>query len=129
MAYQTVDEIVREAQKRTREVFAKPNKYGYQLNVNNAELNKLYEAHIKANRIHRPMGDGQRIGWEKMIWGVLKRRYRSCYRLRLPDYSEGMIRPLREIIVGWQREQLEDIVNFRLNVPDIIRELYGGKNL
>ena len=38
-----------------------------------------------------------------------------------------MTRPLREIIVGWQREQLEDIVNFRLNTQEMITKLYGGK--
>lgn len=127
MAYQTTDEIVRDAERRTREVFTKPNKYGYQLNVSNSELNKLYEAHIKANRIHRPMGDKQRIEWEKAVWNELKKCYRSCYRLQLPNYPEAMSRPLREIIVGWQREQLEDIVNFRLNTQEIITKLYGGK--
>lgn len=127
MAYQTIGEIVRDAERRTREVFTKPNKYRYQLNVSNSELNKLYEAHIKANKIHRPMGDKQRIEWEKAVWNELKKCYRSCYRLQLPNYPEAMSRPLREIIVGWQREQLEDIVNFRLNTQEIITKLYGGK--
>lgn len=127
MAYQTTDEIVRDAERRTREVFTKPNKYGYQLNVSNSELNKLYEAHIKANKIHRPMGDKQRIECEKAVWNELKKCYRSCYRLQLPNYPETTSRPLREIIVGWQREQLEDIVNFRLNTQEMITKLYGDK--
>ena len=105
MAYQTIGEIISDAERRTREVFMKPNKYGYQLNVSNSELNKLYEAHIKANRIHRPMGDDQRIEWEKAVWNELKKRYRSCYRLRLPDYSEAANRPLREIIATPRRER------------------------
>lgn len=126
MAYQTTDEIVRDAERRIREVFTRQSKYGYQLNANNSELNKLYEAHKRANKIDR-MSDQQRVSWEKAVWNELKKCYRSCYRLQLPDYPEAMSRPLREIIVGWQREQLEDIVNFRLNTQEIITKLYGGK--
>lgn len=126
MAYQTTDEIVRDAERRIREVFTRQSKYGYQLNANNSELNKLYEAHKRANKIDR-MSDQQRVSWEKAVWNELKKCYRSCYRLQLPNYPEAMSRPLREIIVGWQREQLEDIVNFRLNTQEIITKLYGGK--
>lgn len=126
MAYQTTDEIVRDAERRIREVFTRQSKYGYQLNANNSELNKLYEAHKRANKIDR-MSDQQRVSWEKAVWNELKKCYRSCYRLQLPNYPETMSRPLREIIVGWQREQLEDIVNFRLNTQEIITKLYGGK--
>lgn len=126
MAYQTTDEIVRDAERRIREVFTRQSKYGYQLNANNSELNKLYEAHKRANKIDR-MSDQQRVSWEKAVWNELKKCYRSCYRLQLPNYPEAMSRPLREIIVGWQREQLEDIVNFRLNTKEMITKLYGGK--
>lgn len=126
MAYQTTDEIVRDAERRIREVFTRQSKYGYQLNANNSELNKLYEAHKRVNKIDR-MSDQQRVSWEKAVWNELKKCYRSCYRLQLPDYPETMSRPLREIIVGWQREQLEDIVNFRLNTQETITKLYGGK--
>lgn len=126
MAYQTTDEIVRDAERRIREVFTRQSKYGYQLNANNSELNKLYEAHKRVNKIDR-MSDQQRVSWEKAVWNELKKCYRSCYRLQLPNYPETMSRPLREIIVGWQREQLEDIVNFRLNTQEIITKLYGGK--
>lgn len=126
MAYQTTDEIVRDAERRIREVFTRQSKYGYQLNANNSELNKLYEAHKRANKIDR-MSDQQRVSWEKAVWNELKKCYRSCYRLQLPDYPKAMSRPLREIIVGWQREQLEDIVNFRLNTQEMITKLYGGK--
>ena len=126
MAYQTTDEIVRDAERRIREVFTRQSKYGYQLNANNSELNKLYEAHKRANKIDR-MSDQQRVSWEKAVWNELKKCYRSCYRLQLPNYPEAMSRPLREIIVGWQREQLEDIVNFRLNTQETITKLYGGK--
>lgn len=126
MAYQTTDEIVRDAERRIREVFTRQSKYSYQLNANNSELNKLYEAHKRANKIDR-MSDQQRVSWEKGVWNELKKCYRSCYRLQLPNYPEAMTRPLREIIVGWQREQLEDIVNFRLNTQEMITKLYGGK--
>lgn len=126
MAYQTTDEIIRDAERRIREVFTRQSKYGYQLNANNSELNKLYEAHKRANKIDR-MSDQQRVSWEKAVWNELKKCYRSCYRLQLPNYPEAMSRPLREIIVGWQREQLEDIVNFRLNTKEMITKLYGGK--
>ena len=126
MAYQTTDEIVRDAERRIREVFTRQSKYGYQLNANNSELNKLYEAHKRVNKIDR-MSDQQRVSWEKAVWNELKKCYRSCYRLQLPNYPETMSRPLREIIVGWQREQLEDIVNFRLNTKEMITKLYGGK--
>lgn len=126
MAYQTTDEIIRDAERRIREVFTRQSKYGYQLNANNSELNKLYEAHKRANKIDR-MSDQQRVSWEKAVWNELKKCYRSCYRLQLPDYPKATSRPLRETIVGWQREQLEDIVNFRLNTQEIITKLYGGK--
>jgi len=126
MAYQTTEEIVRDAERRSREVFTRQSKYSYQLNVNNSELNKLYEAYKRINKIDR-MSDQQRISWEKTVWNELKKHYRFYHRLQLPDYSEAAGRPLREIVVGWQREQLEDIVNFRLNIQKMIAEIYGGK--
>ncbi len=118
MAYQNAGE---EAKSRALAVFAKPNKYGYQLNVGNSALQRLYDAYIGLNGIKRPMSDTQRMEWERSLWAYLSKIYRACHKVRLPDYS----RKLNEDVVGWQLTQLEDMINYRL-VPDkAIQQLYG----
>ncbi|MBQ8588653.1 MAG: hypothetical protein IJ454_04590 [Clostridia bacterium] len=118
MSYQNAGE---EAKRRALAVFAKPNKYGYQLNVSNAALQQLYDAYIRLNGIKRPMSDAQRMAWERSLWEYLSKIYRACHKVRLPDYNHT----LNEDVVGWQLTQLEDMINYRL-VPDkAIHQLYG----
>nr|DAU71489.1 MAG TPA: hypothetical protein [Caudoviricetes sp.] len=125
MAYQTAEDVTKDAEYRSRKVFAGANTYGYQLNVNNAELNRFFEAYISASRIHRPVSDRQRIEWEILIWGVLCKYYRRCYNHSLPAYPAKGAMALREMVVSWQLTQLEDIVNYRLDVPGIIKKYYA----
>ena len=104
-------------------------KYRYQLNVGNTVLGALYEYYIYANKIYRPMGDAARIKWERELWKYLQKVYYSCYKTHLPDYPNPDGASLKDLVVGWQYEQLFDIINYRLNIAKAIEKLYKEKNL
>lgn len=36
---------------------------------------------------------------------------------------------LKDLVVGWQHEQLYDIINYRVSIPKAIEKLYKEKNL
>lgn len=122
--YQTTEDIIREAEQRKDEIFTKNNRYGYQLNVSNRLFGILYEEYITRNRIHRPMGDGQRMEWERQIWVYLSKLYRREERHSLPDYDSGN---LSEQVIGWQKMKLADLVNCRIVPEKAVKQLYGGK--
>lgn len=103
--------------------------FGYQLNVGNTALGALYEYYIYANKIYRPMGDTARITWERELWKYLQKVYYSCYKTHLPDYPSPDGASLKNLVVGWQHEQLYDIINYRLNIAKAIEKLYKEKNL
>ena len=103
--------------------------FGYQLNVGNTVLGALYEYYIYANKIYRPMGDAARIKWERELWKYLQKVYYSCYKTHLPDYPNPDSASLKNLVVGWQHEQLYDIINYRLNIAKAIEKLYKEKNL
>ena len=107
--------------------------FGYQLNVGNTVLGALYEYYIYANKIYRPMGDAARIKWERELWKYLQKVYYSCYKTHLPDYPNPDGASLKNLVVGWQYEQLFDIINYRINIAKAIDKLYkktpaGGRN-
>lgn len=98
--------------------------FGYQLNVGNTALGALYEYYIYANKIYRPMGDAARIKWERELWKYLQKVYYSCYKTHLPDYPNPDGASLKDLVVGWQYEQLFDIINYRINIAKAIDKLY-----
>jgi len=98
--------------------------FGYQLNVGNTVLGALYEYYIYANKIYRPMGDTARIKWERELWKYLQKVYYSCYKTHLPDYPNPDGASLKDLVVGWQYEQLFDIINYRINIAKAIDKLY-----
>ena len=107
--------------------------FGYQLNVGNTVLGALYEYYIYANKIYRPMGDAARIKWERELWKYLQKVYYSCYKTHLPDYPNPDGASLKDLVVGWQYEQLFDIINYRINIAKAIDKLCkktpaGGRN-
>ena len=97
--------------------------FGYQLNVGNTALGALYEYYIYANKIYRPMGDAARIKWERELWKYLQKVYYSCYKTHLPDYPNPDGTSLKDLVVGWQYEQLYDIINYRISIPKAIEKL------
>ena len=102
--------------------------FGYQLNVGNTVLGALYEYYIYANKIYRPMGDAARIKWEREL-KYLQKVYYSCYKTHLPNYPNPDGASLKDLVVGWQHEQLYDIINYRINIAKAIEKLYKEKNL
>ena len=108
------------------QIFAgnKAAKYGYQLNVGNTVLGALYEYYIYANKIHRPMGDIARKKWERELWEYLSKVYYSCCKTHLPDYPKSDGALLKDLVVGWQYEQIYDIINYRINIAKAIDKLY-----
>lgn len=117
---QSPEEIAQNAERRKKELFTN-GWYGYQLNVNNDELNKLYNAYRHAiGCCIYPLSDAQRISWEKQLWKYFQKIYYSCYKCRLPDYDN---QPLRDNVIGWQLTQLKDIINCRLNIDKAIKQL------
>ena len=100
--------------------FADPNKYGYQLNVNNNKINKFYWTYMSRNKIYPPMSDKRRIEWERELWEYFRKIYRSLYKINLPEYCDTLYTD----VVGWELTRLEDIIN-RLNVDKAINQLYG----
>lgn len=117
--YLTPEEIAESAEMRSKEVFAN-GKYGYQLNVNNSVLNKLYIAYLHTLPCKPPISDSQRISWERQLWKYFQKIYYTCYKCRLPDYDK---QPLCENVIGWERTRLADIINCQLNVDKAVKQL------
>lgn len=125
MSRESIEEIIERAEQRKLRLFCKPNKWGYQLNVNNTVINQFYETYAKLKGIKRPLGDAQRIEWEQELWKYLCKVYRACYKISLPKYSTN----LYEDVVGWQLTRIEDIVNCRIVADEAIKQLYGARNI
>lgn len=80
-----------------------------------------------------PWDDAARIKWERELWKYLQKVYYSCYKTHLPDYPNPDGASLKDLVVGWQYEQLFDIINYRINIAKAIDKLYkktpaGGRN-
>lgn len=104
--------------------FANPNKYGYQLNVNNDKINRFYRTYISRNKIYPPMSDKRRIEWERELWEYFRKIYRSLYKISLPEYCGTLYTD----VVDWELTRLEDIIN-RLNIDKAINQLYGKEEI
>jgi hypothetical protein len=53
--------------------FARPNKYGYQININHPKIRPLYERY-KARLGERILSDKQRFEFESIIIGLMERK-------------------------------------------------------
>ena len=54
-------------------IYAKPNKYGYQLNVNHPTIKPLYERY-KEKIGERILSDRQRLEFEQIIISIIKKK-------------------------------------------------------
>lgn len=118
-----IEEIVKENRRQSLDVFTGLHNYGYQLNVRNEQLGKLYEYYISKNKIYRPMGDRQRIEWEQELWEYFQKIYHAKYKTSLADYDK---QPLSEYVVGFEYQRLADMINYCLKVDKAVKQLYGG---
>lgn len=54
-------------------IFAKPNKYGYKININHPKINKMYERY-KHRLGERILSDAQRFAFELLIFQMIERK-------------------------------------------------------
>lgn len=99
MAYQTDEEIIAERKERHRRVYAPKNPYGYEISVSNPVLGAWYKRYIaKLDHV-----DGTeprvRLEWEQKVKALIRREYKKFYR-----------ESLREPVVGWTRERVEEMI-------------------
>lgn len=112
-----------EAQRRTRSVFTLKHMYkNYELNVQNPVIGCCYEAYIKKHGIKRPMSDKQRKAWEQELWRYICRVYYSIYKTQLPRYQDD----LRDKVIGWELQKLDDLVNNQIVPEKAVQQLYAG---
>lgn len=95
----TADERRREREADARRVLITDNPYGYKLNIANKTLNKWYESYKLKNGIHGAPSEVQRIDWEKKAIRFIKKRFKEVYH-----------DTLCEPIIGWRKQQLEELV-------------------
>lgn len=109
------------------ELFTDPfGKYNYyQLNADNAVIGALLSEYAKIINMYAPMGDTQRICFEKFAWrffaGLYKKNTSQMQfdipRLAVPEKSGGAYLPLEpqehisKRLFGWRRERLEIFID------------------
>ncbi|MBR1823291.1 MAG: hypothetical protein IJ779_03540 [Ruminococcus sp.] len=54
-------------------IFAKPNKYGYQININHPKIRPMYERY-KEKLGERILSDKQRFDFERLIFELIRRK-------------------------------------------------------
>lgn len=55
-------------------IFAKPNKYGYKININHPQIKPLYERY-KSSIKAKILSDAERFDFERHIFAALERKY------------------------------------------------------
>ena len=101
-----------------RSLFTTPNKYQYQLNVNNSVIKACREDRFPGR--YRPESDKERIAFEISIWNFFRKLYR-----RYDPQLWKEIPPLpvdchiSEKLFGWRYEQFEIFVN-KLDIPKTV---------
>ena len=54
-------------------IFAKPNKYGYKININHPKINPMYERY-KDKLGERILSDAQRFAFETAVFQMIERK-------------------------------------------------------
>ncbi len=75
----------------SNEIFAHPNKYGYNLSINHPVIGAFYNDFFRRFKLSRKMGmgDRQRLIYEKILWKYLKSVCHSYdKKLVLPPISD-----------------------------------------
>lgn len=110
------------------EIFAHPNKYGYNLSVNHPVIGAFYGDFFRRFKLSREMGmgDRQRLEYEKLLWNYLRglcRRYDA--KLVFPAIcGDGF---LFSEIFGWQEEALNFFLTEKLKLSKA-REQFAEKH-
>ncbi len=110
-----------------RELFTNPyGKYNYyQLNADNAVIGGMLSEYAKIIDMYSPVGDVQRVEFEKYAWNFLCRLYMrdgssikfDIPALTVPEISGNTFLPLppdkhiSKKLFGWRREQSEIFIN------------------
>ena len=119
-----------------RELFTNPyGKYNYyQLNADNAVIGGMLSEYAKIIDMYSPVGDVQRVEFEKYAWSFLCRFYmRDRYSIKfdiplltVPEISGNTFLPLlpdkhiSKKLFGWRREQLEIFINDILGTENAV---------
>lgn len=56
-------------------IYAKPNKYGYKININHPHIKPLYERY-KSSIKAKILSDAERFDFERHIFAALERKYK-----------------------------------------------------
>ena len=105
--FKTAEELRKERDRMLRRVYNVDNKYGYKLNVNNPVLKVWYLAYMRRNDIHIPPSDKVRFEWEQKVHKYIKHKYKEIY------HDE-----LREPVIGWTEQRVEELVKMLGGVED-----------
>lgn len=107
----------------SNEIFAHPNKYGYNLSINHPVICAFYDDFFRRFRLSRKMGmgDKQRLKYEKLLWKYLKsicRRYDK--NLSFQPINDNSF--LFTKIIGWQEESLNIFLTEKLNLSKALEQ-------
>lgn len=121
-----MDEIY-ERERWEQSLFTLPNKYGYQLNVNNPVIKACRENIFPPG--YRPESDSERITFENAFWKFLLKYFRKYdpKTAKLIPKKLDSERHMSEILSGWKLELLEIFVNSKLDIEKTV-ELFGKEN-
>ncbi len=101
----------------SNEIFAHPNKYGYNLSINHPVIGAFYNDFFRRFKLSHKMGmgDKQRLLYEKLLWKYLRSICRSYDKnLSLPPISDNGF--LFTQIIGEQSESLNIFLTDKLNI-------------
>lgn len=99
------------------EIFAHPNKYGYNLSINHPTIGAFYDDFFRRFKLSRKMGmgDRQRLMYEKILWKYLKSVCHSYdKKIVLPPISDKAF--LFTKIIGWQEETVNIFLTEKLKL-------------
>lgn len=103
------------------EIFAHPNKYGYNLSINHPTIGAFYDDFFHRFKLSRKMGMGDRqmLEYEKLLWNYLRSICRSYdKKLVFPPISGNAF--LFTKIIGWQEEALNIFLTDKLNLSEAL---------
>ena len=117
--------------KSAAEIFAYPNKYGYNLAINHPVIGAFYDDFFRRFKLPRKMGmgDPQRLKYEQLLWKYI----RSIYRKYDPESAGKLSRIDEKTFLftrtsNWLKEALHIFLTEKLDVskePDLFAQKYS----
>ena len=105
------------------EIFAHPNKYGYNLSINHPVIGAFYDDFFRRFKLSRKMsmGDRQRLMYERILWKYLKSIFCSYDKEQvLPMINDNTFLFTR--IIGEQSEALNIFLTEKLNLSKALNQ-------